>query len=172
MSLLGKWVWRYGRGEPELWKEIIQDKFGAPEVGGWPPDVSSSYGCSLWRGILATKELFQYVSDKDGLVKYHMVWENNGLTWNFKLRHGVREWHIDGVIRMLDAFAGLTPSVEEDKWVWKQSSNSNFSSRSYYNLLASSIPYPPQPITPKLLSMAWRSGVPPKVQFFLWCLLQ
>ncbi|KAF9602930.1 hypothetical protein IFM89_032812 [Coptis chinensis] len=101
-----------------------------------------------------------------------MVRENNGLTWNFKLRHGVREWHIDGVIRMLDALAGLTPSVEEDKWVWKQSSNGNFSSRSFYNLLASSMPYPPQPITPKLLSMAWRSGVPPKVQFFLWCLLQ
>ncbi|KAF9596342.1 hypothetical protein IFM89_008868 [Coptis chinensis] len=101
-----------------------------------------------------------------------MVWENNRLTWNFKLRHVVREWHIDGVIRMLDALAGLTLSMEEDKWVWKQSSNSNFSYQSYYNLLASNIPYPPQPITPKLISMAWHSGVPPKVQFFLWCLLQ
>ncbi|KAF9626700.1 hypothetical protein IFM89_038795 [Coptis chinensis] len=92
----------------------------------------------------------------------------NALTWNIKWGHGVRDWHLDGVIRMLDALEGISRSCQLGcRWCKGFAlSGGNFSSHSYYKLPVSNIPYLPQATTPKDLILSLACGVPPKVHFF------
>ena len=50
-ALLGKWSWRYGLETDELWRRVIEAKYGNI-WGGWcTKKVTSAYGVSLWRFI-------------------------------------------------------------------------------------------------------------------------
>uniref|UniRef100_A0A2N9EUT4 Uncharacterized protein n=1 Tax=Fagus sylvatica TaxID=28930 RepID=A0A2N9EUT4_FAGSY len=52
-ALLGKWLWKFGREETNLWRWVIVAKYGC-EWGGWlSGNPRGTHGCSLWKGILS-----------------------------------------------------------------------------------------------------------------------
>ncbi|KAF9602254.1 hypothetical protein IFM89_026339 [Coptis chinensis] len=72
-------TWRFGTEHGVLWRKIITAKYGLQSIGGRPPDVTTTYGCSLWRGILASKSLFfsgvRYCVGQGNNIRFwHDVW--------------------------------------------------------------------------------------------------
>ncbi|WMV21262.1 hypothetical protein MTR67_014647 [Solanum verrucosum] len=50
VSLLSKWLWRFGKEDHALWKDVIISKYGQTEQ--WTTNtVISTYGVSVWRTI-------------------------------------------------------------------------------------------------------------------------
>ena len=78
-ALLGKWSWRYGLETDELWRRVIEAKYGNI-WGGWcTKKVTSAYGVSLWRfirsGWLNFSKLLQYdVGDGTRVKFWKHVW--------------------------------------------------------------------------------------------------
>ena len=57
-ALLGKWLWRFGREDHRLWRQVIATKYGV-DSGGWcTRDVRGTHGCGLWKNIRARAESF------------------------------------------------------------------------------------------------------------------
>ena len=51
-ALLGKWLWRFGREDTRLWKQVAVAKYGL-EGGGWITKPSRDrHGYSLWKSIM------------------------------------------------------------------------------------------------------------------------
>ena len=51
-ALLGKWLWRFGREDTRLWKQVAVAKYGL-EGGGWITKPSRDrHGYSLWKYIM------------------------------------------------------------------------------------------------------------------------
>ena len=50
-ALLGKWLWRFGKEEDQLWRRVVASKY-EEECGGWTSKLGrGAHGCGLWRGI-------------------------------------------------------------------------------------------------------------------------
>jgi hypothetical protein len=50
-SLLGKWLWRYGKERDALWRQVVEVKYGSL-WGGWCSKYCrGAYGVGLWKGI-------------------------------------------------------------------------------------------------------------------------
>jgi hypothetical protein len=51
-AFLGKWLWRFGVEDSNLWRHVVAVKYGV-EGGGWHTKaIRGSHGCSLWKGIM------------------------------------------------------------------------------------------------------------------------
>ena len=53
-ALLGKWLWRFGKEEDQLWRRVVASKYGEEfgGEGGWTLKLGRGvHGCVLWRGI-------------------------------------------------------------------------------------------------------------------------
>ncbi|KAF5187118.1 hypothetical protein FRX31_023295, partial [Thalictrum thalictroides] len=57
-ALLSKWLWRYEKEGESLWRRVIDVKYGNASPSGRPKTVNQPFGRSLWRGILASRDLF------------------------------------------------------------------------------------------------------------------
>jgi hypothetical protein len=77
-ALLGKWMWRFGREEDQLWRRVIAAKHGV-EWGGWiSKKATGAHGCSLWKGILSGWDNFkQHVELVAGLGNWIRFWHDN-----------------------------------------------------------------------------------------------
>jgi hypothetical protein len=50
-SLLGKWLWRYGKERDAFWRQVVEVKYGSL-WGGWcSKHCRGAYGVGLWKGI-------------------------------------------------------------------------------------------------------------------------
>ena len=78
-TLLGKWMWRFGREETHLWRRVIVAKYGL-EGGGWSSiKPKGSHGCGLWKGIMLGWDLFfQHVELVPGYGDMILFWHD---TW-------------------------------------------------------------------------------------------
>ncbi|XP_058091977.1 bifunctional phosphatase IMPL2, chloroplastic isoform X3 [Magnolia sinica] len=54
-ALLGKWIWRLGSKDGNLWNIVSKSKYGKSAGGWWTKDSSSYKASAIWRGILKTK---------------------------------------------------------------------------------------------------------------------
>ena len=57
-ALLGKWLWRFGNEWDELWRRVVEVKYGRI-WGGWRTNiVSGSYGVSLGKSLRQWSPVF------------------------------------------------------------------------------------------------------------------
>lgn len=72
-ALMGKWLWRFGEDRDSLCK------YGS-SPGGWETNgVTTSYGLSVWRGILRVMDkLLNHIRCKIGNGDRVLFWED---TW-------------------------------------------------------------------------------------------
>ncbi|KAF5184183.1 hypothetical protein FRX31_026231 [Thalictrum thalictroides] len=59
LALRAKWCWRYGQEGNDLWKSIIESKYGGGDQNWWPRSVSMSYGKAFWKGIMNSYPKFK-----------------------------------------------------------------------------------------------------------------
>uniref|UniRef100_A0A2N9G8A9 Reverse transcriptase zinc-binding domain-containing protein n=1 Tax=Fagus sylvatica TaxID=28930 RepID=A0A2N9G8A9_FAGSY len=77
-ALLGKWLWKFGREETNLWRWVIVAKYGC-EWGGWMSgNPRGTHGCSLWKGILSRWDIFHHhVKLVAGLGSRTLFWHDH-----------------------------------------------------------------------------------------------
>ena len=57
-ALLGKWLWRFGKENHRLWRQVIADKYGEARGGWCTRGVRGAHGCGIWRSIKEGSEKF------------------------------------------------------------------------------------------------------------------
>ncbi|RVX16491.1 putative ribonuclease H protein [Vitis vinifera] len=51
-ALLGKWIWRFTRAKEELWKKVLEAKYGKEELGWRTRKANGAFGVGVWKEIL------------------------------------------------------------------------------------------------------------------------
>ncbi|RVW16678.1 LINE-1 reverse transcriptase-like [Vitis vinifera] len=51
-ALLGKWIWRFARAKEELWKKVLEAKYGKEEFGWRSKKANGVFGVGVWKEIL------------------------------------------------------------------------------------------------------------------------
>ncbi|RVW99510.1 putative ribonuclease H protein [Vitis vinifera] len=51
-ALLGKWIWRFARAKEELWKKVLEAKYGKEELGWRTRKANGAFGVGVWKEIL------------------------------------------------------------------------------------------------------------------------
>ncbi|XP_077231884.1 uncharacterized protein LOC143864904 [Tasmannia lanceolata] len=78
-ALMGKWLWRYGEEQSQLWAKVIRGKYGS-DVGNWRSlNRFNKTGVTLWRDILRLSPCFDRgiryrVYSGDRISFWNMVW--------------------------------------------------------------------------------------------------
>ena len=50
--LLGKWIWMFARAKEELWKKVLEAKYGQEDFGWRTRKANGVFGVGLWKEIL------------------------------------------------------------------------------------------------------------------------
>ncbi|KAA0050814.1 LINE-1 retrotransposable element ORF2 protein [Cucumis melo var. makuwa] len=152
-ALLSKWLWRYYSEPNSLWRRLIHIKYQGKHPGDIPSNISSSSPKAPWRSIINNIDWF----------KRNQGWDlNNGDQISFWFSN----WSPEGNLPVPRTNRG--PS----KPTWIPDSKKSFfiaSAKScIYHQPELSIANP----RVKLLDLIWKSFIPMKIKFFLWCLVQ
>ena len=51
-ALLGKWIWRFACAKEELWKKVLEAKYGKEELGWRTRKANGAFGVGVWKEIL------------------------------------------------------------------------------------------------------------------------
>ena len=57
-TLLGKWLWRFGKGATHLWRQVIASKYGEGSGGWCTRAVRGMHGYGMWKNIRKGAESF------------------------------------------------------------------------------------------------------------------
>ena len=51
-ALLGKWIWRFACAKEELWKKVLEAKYGQEDFGWRTRKANGVFGVGVWKEIL------------------------------------------------------------------------------------------------------------------------
>ena len=51
-ALLGKWIWRFARAKEDLWKKVLEAKYGQEGFGWRTRKANGVFGIGVWKQIL------------------------------------------------------------------------------------------------------------------------
>ncbi|XP_038704727.1 uncharacterized protein LOC120000673 [Tripterygium wilfordii] len=154
-ALLCKWLWRFLTEENALWKKVIQEKYHHRDHGLIPFPISAS--SPLWRNV------HKCMSDTESQMGRIV---NAGLKFSLGNGRKIRFW--------LDKWVGDVTLKEKyprkaDRVIWSYDSRGIFSVKSlYYKLQEDAFPTDGSVCYQDI----WNGYCPPKVEFFVWTLLQ
>ncbi|XP_077223464.1 uncharacterized protein LOC143857077 [Tasmannia lanceolata] len=108
-ALLGKWLWRYGEEQDNLWHKVIGAKYGS-EWGGWNARrVAVGKGSrDQWVGPRRLEEafpsLFRQATNGEARISDYLVRANDGGRgfWDIRLRRNLKDAKINNLAEMLD----------------------------------------------------------------------
>ena len=78
-TLLGKWLWRFGKEGNRLWRQVIAAKYGETRGGWCTRIVRGTHGCVMWKSITeGAKKFFGQivynVGEGDRISFWHDPW--------------------------------------------------------------------------------------------------
>uniref|UniRef100_A0A2N9HE33 Uncharacterized protein n=1 Tax=Fagus sylvatica TaxID=28930 RepID=A0A2N9HE33_FAGSY len=167
----GGWITREAHGPygVSLWKHIRKDweRFARHvyvEVGD---GAKTRFWTDSWCGQGSLKdgypELYRIARNKEALVKDHMQYHNERVSWDFNFTRHAQDWELDAVASFLELLSSSSvKGYGEDRLCWRGASKEGFKVRSYYKYLSSSagtaVPW----------KRIWKTNAPPRVAFFVW----
>ncbi|RVW40948.1 putative ribonuclease H protein [Vitis vinifera] len=96
-ALLSKWIWRFARAKEELWKKVLEAKYGQEEFGWRTRKANGVFGVGVWKEIL---------KESLGVGK---TWCSR---WEKAIKFGSLEGEADGLFKVKEAYRVLTNTDE------------------------------------------------------------
>ncbi|RVX00216.1 Transposon TX1 uncharacterized 149 kDa protein [Vitis vinifera] len=99
-ALLGKWIWRFVRAKEDLWKKVLEAKYGQEDFGWRTRKANGVFGVRVWKEILKGVRL---VLGKYGVQgEYRVTLEKDSVIW----KEGG-----DGLFRVKRAYSVLASPI-------------------------------------------------------------
>uniref|UniRef100_A0A2N9H0K3 Reverse transcriptase domain-containing protein n=1 Tax=Fagus sylvatica TaxID=28930 RepID=A0A2N9H0K3_FAGSY len=142
-----------------------------PELGmcmlRWGMGPRPGSRTDIWCGQCSLKdgfpELHRLARNKEALVRDHLQYHNESVSWDFNFTRYAQDWELEAVASFLELLSSSSvKGYGEDRLCWRGSSKEGFQVRTYYKYLlpAAGIVVPWKRI--------WKTNAPPHVAFFVW----
>ncbi|RVW95793.1 hypothetical protein CK203_025699 [Vitis vinifera] len=92
-ALLGKWIWRFACAKEELWKKVLEAKYGKEELGWRTRKANGAFGVGVWKEILKESTwCWENMGFKN--VTVEECWDQNMGQggWNLGLLRDLNDW--------------------------------------------------------------------------------
>ncbi|KAK2400342.1 hypothetical protein QL285_050052 [Trifolium repens] len=136
--------------------------------------LSTRFWRDIWVGNRPLKDVFprlfsvsvsKELSVAEAWVRVEGLW-----CWVVDWRRALFDWELDLYHNLLQVIGDVVLSEEEDRWIWAEEGEGNFSVKSCYNLLAR-LGTPvllPSGVETSVFNFVWNSSAPSKVCAFTW----
>ncbi|RVX10320.1 putative ribonuclease H protein [Vitis vinifera] len=172
-ALLGKWIWRFACAKEELWKKVLEAKYGQEDFGWRIRKANGVFGVGVWKEILKESDwCWENMAFKVGKGNKIRFWTDPWcgsyvLSQSFPNLFAMIAHRNATVEEMWDQNFGqsgwnLRVTLEEDSVFWKEKRDGLFRVKKAYSLLASPI----VSVFPK--NNIWVDRVLTKIAFFVW----
>jgi hypothetical protein len=113
------------------------------------------------------------LDQKVGSVSSMGTWFDNDWRWVLSWRRDFFQWEIPIYEEFLALIQQFVPSVEDDRWLWRDSREEGFSVKSCYLLLVRNFREHNimDPTSVFVFSKIWKCGAPSKACAFVWQML-
>ncbi|RVW55681.1 hypothetical protein CK203_105119 [Vitis vinifera] len=140
-ALLGKWIWRFARAKEELWKKVLEAKYGQEEFGWRTRKANGVFGVWIdpWCGnnVLseAFPDLFSMAAQRNATVEDY--WDQNLSQggWSLRLLRDFNDWELGLVDNMLVELRNYRVSMEENSVFWRGGADGLFKVKEAYRVL-------------------------------------
>ena len=76
-ALLGKWIWRFACAKEELWKKVLEAKYGQEDFGWRTRKANGVFGVGVWKEILKESDwCWENMAFKVGKGSKFRFWTN------------------------------------------------------------------------------------------------
>ncbi|RVX07273.1 putative ribonuclease H protein [Vitis vinifera] len=147
-ALLGKWIWRFACAKEELWKKVLEAKYGQEDFG-WRTRKTNGVGkgskirfwTNPWCGNYVLSQsfpnLFAMAAHRNATVEE--MWNQNFGQggWYLRFLRDFNDWELDTVGNLLDVLREYRVTLEEDSVIWKEGRDGLFRVKKAYSVLAS-----------------------------------
>ncbi|CAN4088434.1 unnamed protein product [Withania somnifera] len=116
-SLLTKWLWSSGTGEPSLWKVVVKAKHN--ENDHWSTKISSApYGDKWLNGNTPMDKfpsMYHIAENKNATIAHN----RNGNNWDILFRRAAQDWETDQLMELITEVERYNINVTmEDTMCW------------------------------------------------------
>ncbi|RVX23131.1 hypothetical protein CK203_000203 [Vitis vinifera] len=114
-ALLGKWIWRFACAKEELWKKVLEAKYGKEEFGGGQGRQTGRL-CAVPR----LPEPFSMAAHRN--VTVEECWDQNTGQggWILGLLRDLNDWEVGLVGNILAVLRDYSVTMEDDAVCWKK----------------------------------------------------
>ncbi|KAA0058554.1 LINE-1 retrotransposable element ORF2 protein [Cucumis melo var. makuwa] len=158
------------------WRSIINNIDWFKSNHGW--DLNNGDQISFWysnwsqEGCLSTAypRLFALSLDKESSIKD--VWNSNNNQWEITFRRKLNDRELSTWEKILENLPIPRTNRGPSKPTWIPDSKKSFSIASAKNCISHQPDRSVADPRVKLLDLIWKSHIPMKIKFFMWCLVQ
>ncbi|KAA0045138.1 LINE-1 retrotransposable element ORF2 protein [Cucumis melo var. makuwa] len=158
------------------WRSIIDNIDWFKSNQSW--ELNNGDQISFWysnwslEGRLSTAypRLFALTLDKEISVKD--AWNTFDNRWNIIFRRELNDRERSKWAKILEILPTPRSNRGSSKLTWNPDSNNSFSIASAKALISRQLDQSPGDPRAKLLEIIWKSTIPMKIKFFMWCLIQ
>ncbi|RVW32120.1 putative ribonuclease H protein [Vitis vinifera] len=139
-ALLGKWIWRFARAKEDLWKKVLEAKYGQEDFGWRTRKANGVFGVGVWKDILKESAwCWENMVFKECHSGGNMGSEFWSRRVEFKVLRAFNDWELDMVGNLLVELREYRVTLEEHSVIWKEGGDGLFRVKKAYSVLASPI---------------------------------
>ncbi|RVX17733.1 Transposon TX1 uncharacterized 149 kDa protein [Vitis vinifera] len=114
MSLFCKWIWRFARAKEELWKKVLEAKYGQEEFGWRTRKANGVFGVGVWKEILKESTwCWENMVFKERHCGGLLGPESGHGGWNLRLLRDFNDWELGLVDNMLVELRNYRVTMEK-----------------------------------------------------------